>query len=112
MKLIAAIILLTCATLLFAQTDPGDSKIPAYNILLTTVNENKLKGILLEVKDSSVLIYPGKCNEWKKNIKYKAVEFGYSNIRELELKRKKLRWKRYAINGSKTLFSEFQKTTK
>jgi len=112
MKLIAAIILLTGATVLFAQTDSGDSKIPAYNILLTTVNDNILKGLLLEVKDTSVLIYPGKCKEWKKNIKYKPVEFGYSNIRELELKSKNLRWKRYAINGSRPLFNEFQKTKK
>lgn len=98
--------------ILSAQTDPVNDKTEIYGIHVTTMNENMLKGILLEVKDTSVLIYPGKFKAWKKNIKYKPVEFGYTNIRDLELKRKNQKWKRYAINGSRPLFNEFQKTTK
>jgi hypothetical protein len=76
------------------------------------MNDNMLKGLLLEVKDTSVMIYPGEFKEWKKGIKYKPVEFGYSNIRELELKRKYQPRKRYFINGSRPSFNEFIKTTK
>lgn len=112
MKLITVILLLISTTGLFAQTDPVNGKIPVYPVQLTTVNDNILKGLLLEVKDTSVLIYPGKFKEWKKNKKYKPVEFGYSNILKLELKRKNLKWKKYAINGSKQLFNEFNKTSK
>lgn len=111
MKLLTTILLFTCTTDLFAQTDSVNGKIPN-PIHVTTVQENKLKGLLLEVKDTSVIFYPGKLTEWKKNIKYKPVKFGYSNIRELELKRKNHAWKKYPINGSKPLFNEFKKTTK
>lgn len=95
-----------------AQTDTVNDKTEIYDIYVTTMNENMLKGLLLEVRDTSVLIYPGKFKEWKKGIKYKPVEFGYSNIRELELKRKYHSWRKYFINGNRPLFNEFQKTTK
>lgn len=109
MKTIITIVLLISAVLLFAQTDSVNSKSPVYIIHLTTMNDNILKGLLLEVKDTSVMIYPGKFKEWKKGIKYKPVEFGYSNIRELALKRKNHAWKRYFIKGSLPQFNDFKK---
>ena len=80
-----------------------------YKMNYQTMNDNILKGLLLEVKDTSVMIYPGKFKEWKKGIKYKPVEFGYSNIRELALKRKNHAWKRYFIKGSLPQFNDFKK---
>ncbi len=112
MKTIATIILLFSAVHLCAQTDPVSGKTPGFIIHLTTMNDNMLKGLLLEVKDSSVLIYPGKFKEWRKGTKYIPVEFGYSNIRELVLKRKYRSWKKYDIDGSRPLFNELKKTTK
>ncbi len=112
MKTIILIILFTGTSHLFAQTDPVNNKTPRYCLQLTTMNDNMLKGLLLDVKDTSLIIYPGKFKEWEKGIKYKPVEFGYSNILELELKRKYHPRKRYFINGSRSLFTEFKKIPK
>ena len=112
MKTITTIVLLTVTFNLFAQSNSISGEKTIYGIHLTTINGNILKGLLLEVKDTSVLIYPGKFKEWKKDIKYKPVEFGYSNIRELALKRKNHSRKKYYIDGSRSLFNELKKSTK
>ncbi len=112
MRIIIVIIFLISTLNLFAQSNSVSNEKPTHSIHLITMNENMLRGLLLEVKDSSVIIYPGKLKEWKKGIKYKPVEFGYSNIRELELKRNNQPWKKYFINGNRQLFNEFQKTGK
>ncbi len=112
MKTITLIIFFISTTDVFAQTGAAKSKAPGYIIHLTTMNDNMLKGLLLEVKDTSVIIYPGKFKEWKAQVKYRSVEFGYPNIRELALKRKNRTWKKYSINGSGVLFNEFKKLTK
>lgn len=112
MKVIIGFIFLINAAHLSAQTDSVNGKSLHYIIHLTTMNDNILKGLLLEVKDTSILIYPGKFKEWKKGIKYKSVEFGYSNIRELALKRKNHSRKKYYIDGSRPLFNELKKSTK
>ena len=109
MKFITVIIFLISTLNLFAQSNSIGGENPIYGIHLTTMNDNMLKGLLLEVKDTSVMIYPGKFKEWKKGIKYKPVEFGYSNIRELALKRKNHAWKRYFIKGSLPQFNDFKK---
>lgn len=112
MKTITTIVLLTVTFNSFAQSNSVSSEKPIYGIHLTTMNENMLKGLLLEVRDSSVLIYPGKFKEWKKDIKYKPVEFGYPNIREMALKTKYRPWKKYYINGSLPLFNDCKKIIK
>lgn len=112
MKVIVISFFLISAVHQFEKTDPVNGKTPDYSIHLTTMNGNILKGLLLEVKDTSVLIYPGKFKDWKKGTKYKLVEFGFPNIRELALKRKYHSRKKYSINGSRTLFNELKKTTK
>lgn len=112
MKIIMAIIFLISTLNLSAQSNSVSGEKPICGIHLTTMSENMLKGLLLEVKDTSVLIYPGKFKEWKKGEKYPSVEFGYSNIRELNLKRQFHSWRKYVINGNKLLFTEFQKITK
>lgn len=109
MKITIVIIFLISTLNLFAQSNSIRGEKPIYGIHLTTMNDNMLKGLLLEVKDTSVMVYPGKFKEWKKGTKYMPVEFGYSNIRELALKRKNHSRKRYFINGNRPLFNEFQK---
>lgn len=87
MKLITAIILLTGATDLFAQTDSVNGKIPAYHIYLTTVHENAVKGLMLQAGDSAVHIYPGERKDWKAKEPYKTVTFNYNQVRQISLKK-------------------------
>lgn len=103
----------------FAQRDSINSIHPRYSIHLTTMNCNVLKGLLLLVKDSSVWVYPGNGKEWKTNVRYKPVEFVYSRILEITLKRENSALKKIQIGGSRkgkiqingngTAFIEFKK---
>lgn len=81
-------IFFSCNTDLFAQTDTAKSKAPGYIIHLTTVNDNMLKGLLLQTTDSAVSMYPGKPKEWNANKQYKPVSFDYKNIKEIQLQKK------------------------
>jgi hypothetical protein len=124
MKNIAVIFLLITSTNLFAQNHPVAGDMPRYKIELTTANDNVLKGLLLEVKDSSILIYPGKRKDWRRKTLYTPVEFGYSNIQQIALENKNRALKRmlivgaivdskgrkvFYINGSEPVFNEFKK---
>jgi hypothetical protein len=111
-------------TSLFGQTGSMNAKMPRYRIHLTTMNDNMLKGLLIDVKDSSLVIYPGKRKEWRSKTHYTPVEFGYPNIQQIALKNKNRALKRmliagaivdskvrkvFHINGSGTVFTEFKK---
>jgi len=99
MKNIAVIVLLITSTSLFAQNHPVAGDIPRYKTELTTANDNVLKGLLLEVKDSSLFIYPGKRKDWRRKTIYAPVEFGYTNIQQVSLKRKNGALKGMLIGG-------------
>jgi len=59
---------------------------PRYSIHLTTMDGNTLKGLLMEVSDSSITIYPGKQKDWKSNLP--PVHFSYAQIQQIKLKKK------------------------
>jgi len=100
MKIITATFISLIHVSLFAQQHLMKSNAPRYKIRLTTISENKLKGLLLKTTDSSLVIYPGKRKEWKKKIAYKPVEFTYSTIRSFELKKKNGSWKEMPIGAA------------
>ena len=77
---------------LFAQSDLIKANGPRYRIRLITLNDNMLKGLLLEVRDSSLLIYPGKRKEWKNKIPYKPVEFEYTRIKRVAIRKRNGTW--------------------
>ena len=99
MKKITVIILLVAGTSLHAQNPVLDGNKPVYRIRLKTINDNRLEGLLLEIKDSSVLIYPGKRKDWKNKIRYNTAEFRFSNIQDIRLKRKNGTWRGLMIGG-------------
>lgn len=88
MKILVFLIFLFSAAKLAAQTAPAPGRAPDMIIELTTANENRLTGMLLITKDSSVSIYPGKPKEWKANKPYKPVSFYYTQISKISLQKK------------------------
>jgi hypothetical protein len=60
---------------------------PLYKIDLRTIEGNLLKGLLLQVDDSSLVVYPGNAKEWNKNKAYKPVMFSYAQVGDILLKR-------------------------
>jgi len=72
---------------------------PAYEVSLTTMQGNMLKGLLLQVNDTAVIIYPGKRKEWNKKEEYYPVVFGFSRISEIQLKKSKGVVKTMALGG-------------
>ncbi len=119
MKTISIILLLLISQNSFAQRDSGNGKMPRYSVRLTTMNDNALKGLLLQVKDSLLWVYPGSRKEWKSNVRYKPVAFVYTRIKEVTLKKKTSAFKKiliagngsntYYLNGNRTAFIEFKK---
>lgn len=98
-------LLLIISCLLLANVYSQESQLmkhnaPVYRIRITTMQDNVLKGLLTEVKDSSLVIYPGKRKEWKHGVKYPPVEFSYSNIKQASVKRKNGAWRGMLIGGS------------
>lgn len=71
---------------LFAQQQEQKIK-PICRIHVTTMQENKMKGLLLATSDSFLIVYPGKMSYWNKGKKYDAVVFGCSRIKKITLKK-------------------------
>lgn len=124
MRTILVVAFLTGTICLFAQRNTVNDKMPGYDIGLTTITGNVFKGLLMQVKDTSLLLYPGNFKEWKANKKFKPVEIGYHNIQEIKLKRKnstsdtesdnrssgKKRKTKFHINANEPAFNKFKKT--
>ena len=68
---------------------------PRYSIHLTTMDGNSLKGLLMQVNDSAIKVYPGKRKDWKTNMP--PVQFNYTQIQQIRLKRKNGTFKGFLI---------------
>jgi hypothetical protein len=80
---IATLLLGAC---LHAQQNDAIIK-PICRIDITTLGENKLKGLLLYTSDSSIVVYPGKRKQWNNGTKFKPVEFTASRIKRITVKK-------------------------
>lgn len=88
MKFIIVIIFFLTTGNLSAQSYNSRITTPVYIIQLITTEENMLKGMLLQIKDSSVSIYPGKSKEWSSHKQFKAVTFDYTHLKQISLQKK------------------------
>lgn len=84
MKL-SSLILFIC---LCSKANTQDSPRPVYKVILETKQGNRFKGILVGVNDSSLFSFPGNWRELKRKKAHRSVQFSYSNILQLHLKRK------------------------
>ena len=98
-KYLISILLIVNSCISAQENNDGLIK-PRYTVDLTTMQGNVLKGLLLQVNDTSVIIYPGKRKEWNRKEAYYAVEFGFSRISGIKLKKKNGVVKGVALGGS------------
>lgn len=73
MKFIVTIFFLLIQCFVLAQEQPTIK--PICQVHVTTLGENKMKGLLLLTTDSALAVYPGKHKQWNKGKKYDAVVF-------------------------------------
>ena len=66
----------------------SDSVKYVHRIILETKQGNRFKGILMNVTDSTVLAFPGSWGDLKRRKTYKTVQFSYTRIEQVHLKRK------------------------
>lgn len=86
MNPLIAIIFLFISSYLSAQQQEQAIK-PICGIHVTTMQENKMKGLLLMTKDSLLIVYPGKRKDWNKGKKYSPVIFSCSRIKRITIKK-------------------------
>ena len=60
---------------------------PICKIHITTLDENKLKGLLLFMSDSSVLVYPGSQKQWNNGKKFNDVALSSSRLKRITIKK-------------------------
>jgi hypothetical protein len=82
---IALLLIFLCGKLHAQETEEKIK--PICTIHVTTMNENKMKGLLILTKDSVVAVYPGNHKQWNKGKKYNAVVFGFSRIKKVTIKK-------------------------
>lgn len=99
MKIAIVLFFLFNAFKVAAQSSLASNKVPQYIIQLTTANENRLQGLLLYTKDSSVTLYPGKLKEWNTHKLYNPVSFNYAQIGQISLQKKNSKKNGMLIGG-------------
>ena len=60
---------------------------PICKIDITTLDENKLRGLLLLTSDSSLFVYPGSQKQWNKGKKFNGVALNSSRIKRITIKK-------------------------
>src|SRR4030095_11581984 len=82
-----------------AQTKNSEVK-SGYVIVIHTMNNNFIKGILIDATDSAVTIFPGSVHQWKQGKDFRIAVFSYENIKQIKLKKRKAALKGMRIGGS------------
>jgi hypothetical protein len=95
----ATIFLLLWVLNLSARQENENRINPRFGIQLITMQGNMLKGLLMQVNDSSLILYPGKRKDWNKKVEYYPVSFSCSGIKEIKLKKKNSTVKGMLIGG-------------
>ena len=60
---------------------------PLCKLDITTLDENKLKGLLLFMNDSSIIVYPGSQKQWNNGKKINAVVLNSSRLKRITIKK-------------------------
>ncbi len=71
-----------------AQNDCTLKPTPKYKIWVSTTHDDLIKGILIDVSDSSVKIFPGKFSEWNSHSDISVIKESYSNITNIKTHKK------------------------
>lgn len=87
-KLLLSVLLVLLNSFASAQTMQDVNPNPRYRIALNTVDGSSMKGLLIGIEDSAIILFPGALKQWKSNAEVKTMEIGYTQIRKIYLKKK------------------------
>jgi hypothetical protein len=82
------ITLLLFALNVSAQTDHTLNPAPKYKVWVSATQSDLITGILVDVSDSSVKIFPGKFSEWSNHSKASVINESYLNITNIKTHKK------------------------
>lgn len=100
-KLISSCVLLTIVYSSFAQKNITTSNHrPRYHAFIQIINDKEVKGLLVQLEDSSVVLYPGKRKDLRKGVTRDSVAIAYSRIKHIKLKKKNGLLKGLLIGGA------------
>lgn len=85
-KVICQFIFFLLTLTVFCQENEKTIK-PVCKIDITTMGENKLKGLLLFMNDTSLVVYPGSDKQWNKGKKFNAIAYSSSRIKKITIKK-------------------------
>ena len=88
MKIIFINLLLLIILNISAQNDYTLNPTPKHKIWVSTTRADLIKGILVDVSDSSVKIFPGKFSEWNSHSNISVINESYSNITNIKTHKK------------------------
>lgn len=89
-KLLLSVLLVLLNSFASAQTMQDVNPNPRYRIALNTVDGSSMKGLLIGIEDSAIILFPGALKQWKSNAEVKTMEIGYMQIRKIYLKEKRI----------------------
>lgn len=82
---------------------------PSFYASVQTMNDEIVKGLLLQLEDSLVILYPGTRKEFSKGLKLDPVVIAWSKIKQIELGKKDGLSKDLPIDGAIGFASAFSR---
>ena len=79
-------LILICSA--FAQSKTLINPNPRYHIFLKLIEGKSIKGLLIQLEDSTVMMFQGNRKQWKNNANATTINYNYSQIQKIKLKRK------------------------
>ena len=83
------ILFLSLLVMRSSATETAPPSLVVYQVSITTLQGYRLSGLLLEVSDSGLLVYPGNWKEWKKKQNFQPVFIPSTKVEVLVLKHRK-----------------------
>ncbi|MEO7048300.1 MAG: hypothetical protein ABI091_23575 [Ferruginibacter sp.] len=98
-KFISSFVLLIIVHSSFARNITTANHRPRYYASIQTMNGKIVKGLLLQMEDSSVALFPGKWKKIRKGVIHDSVVITYLQARQIKLKKKNSLLKGLLIGG-------------
>jgi hypothetical protein len=83
----------------FAQNTASGNFQPRYYASIQTIDDKMVKGLLMQMENLSMILYPGKWKELSKEAVHDSIVIAYSQIQQIKLKKKSKLLKGLLIGG-------------
>lgn len=85
-KIFFLVSFLLIVSISLAQKRPEYNERPRYKVSLQTIDEKMVKGLLIEIKDSSIIVFPGNSNRIGSEEMSRVENINYAQIQQFTLK--------------------------